>query len=99
MDRLHLINFIPKANQNSIAQIIIAQRVFSSIDLWHFETKILTQSWQFEGIRRVDHIHVGLQLESAGWDVQIVIEHRVLEGRLHLVGSLLEDGTCSKKTK
>jgi hypothetical protein len=62
------------------------------------ERGILTEAGQLVGVRGVNHIHEGLQLELASRHVLIVIHHRELEGGLHFVGTLLENSTCKQKT-
>lgn len=61
--------------------------------------RILTEAGQLVGIRGVNHVHEGLQLELASRDVLIVIHHRELERGLHLVGTLLEDRTWKQSTE
>lgn len=55
---------------------------------------ILTQLGELERVGRIDDVDEGLQLEATRRHVYVVIEHGEFECRLHLVGALLEYGTC-----
>lgn len=48
---------------------------------------------QFESVRSVDNVHECLQLESPSSNILVMVKHRELECRLHLVRALFENGT------
>lgn len=58
--------------------------------------KALTQSGQFECVCCIDDVHVCLQLKLSSTDVEIMVKDCKLEGRLHLIRALFENGTCKK---
>lgn len=59
----------------------------------HVKFFLLTQTGKFIGVRCVNNVNEGLQLELSNGRVFVVVEHGEPEGRLDLVRTLLENGT------
>lgn len=57
----------------------------------------LTDSRELESVCSVDNINVCLQFEASASDVLVVLQHGVLESRLHLFRALLEYRTWNRK--
>lgn len=57
---------------------------------------LLTQTGKFIGVRCVNHVNEGLQLELSNGRVLVVVEHGEPEGGLDLVRTLLENRTCEQ---
>lgn len=61
------------------------------------EENALTESWQFEGVGRVDNIYVELEVEVRFVRTIRMLQHRKLESVLYFLSILIKHYTCERK--